>query len=374
MEYNLESIPENLRRFIDPSLDRDTRIMAARGLVPIPAEDMALVLYYLTFDKDDEVVNESKQSLFTLPYNTLERVLSNESVPDGLLDYFAKNTENDIHFEKIIINNATSDSTIQYLAENIHNQYLIELISDNHQRILRSHEIVYALSKNPAISRSNLDKVISFISLYLEKEVNIPQALQDSSEEPQQVDQSEAIVESVESSFLDEVEIPEEFLEEEGEEGELDLEEEQSPKYQNLFFAIKSMTLPEKLKLCIMGNAEARRILVKEPNRVVALAALKNPRMTDMEINIAAQSTSVSEEVLREISNNRDWTKHYDIKVSLVTNPKSPADVSMNFIRHMRDKDLKLLSRSKNVPGVVSTAARRILMQKEESQKLKLQS
>lgn len=374
MEYNLESIPENLRRFIDPSLDRDTRIMAARGLVPIPAEDMALVLYYLTFDKDDEVVNESKQSLFTLPDNTLERVLSNESVPDGLLDYFAKNTENDIHFEKIIINNATSDSTIQYLAENIHNQYLIELISDNHQRILRSHEIVYALSKNPAISRSNLDKVISFISLYLEKEVNIPQALQDSSEEPQQVDQSEAIVESVESSFLDEVEIPEEFLEEEGEEGELDLEEEQSPKYQNLFFAIKSMTLPEKLKLCIMGNAEARRILVKEPNRVVALAALKNPRMTDMEINIAAQSTSVSEEVLREISNNRDWTKHYDIKVSLVTNPKSPADVSMNFIRHMRDKDLKLLSRSKNVPGVVSTAARRILMQKEESQKLKLQS
>ncbi|HSG30006.1 MAG TPA: hypothetical protein VLB82_00505 [Thermodesulfobacteriota bacterium] len=374
MEYNLESIPENLRRFIDPSLDRDTRIMAARGLIPIPPEDMALVLYYLTFDKDDEVVNESKQSLFTLPYNTLERVLSNESVPDGLLDYFAKNTENDIHFEKIIINNATSDSTIQYLAENIHNQYLIELISDNHQRILRSHEIVYALSKNPAISRSNLDKVISFISLYLEKEVNIPQALQDSSEEPQQVDQSEAIVESVESSFLDEVEIPEEFLEEEGEEGELDLEEEQSPKYQNLFFAIKSMTLPEKLKLCIMGNAEARRILVKEPNRVVALAALKNPRMTDMEINIAAQSTSVSEEVLREISNNRDWTKHYDIKVSLVTNPKSPADVSMNFIRHMRDKDLKLLSRSKNVPGVVSTAARRILMQKEESQKLKLQS
>lgn len=374
MEYNLESIPENLRRFIDPSLDRDTRIMAARGLVPIPLEDMALVLYYLTFDKDDEVVNESKQSLFTLPYNTLERVLSNESVPDGLLDYFAKNTENDIHFEKIIINNATSDSTIQYLAENIHNQYLIELISDNHQRILRSHEIVDALSKNPAISRSTLDKVISFISLYLEKEVNIPQALQDSSEEPQQVDQSEAIVESVESSFLDEVEIPEEFLEEEGEEGELDLEEEQSPKYQNLFFAIKSMTLPEKLKLCIMGNAEARRILVKEPNRVVALAALKNPRMTDMEINIAAQSTSVSEEVLREISNNRDWTKHYDIKVSLVTNPKSPADVSMNFIRHMRDKDLKLLSRSKNVPGVVSTAARRILMQKEESQKLKLQS
>ncbi|NIV41585.1 MAG: hypothetical protein GWN11_04530 [Candidatus Dadabacteria bacterium] len=123
-----------------------------------------------------------------------------------------------------------------------------------------------------------------------------------------------------------------------------------------------------------MGNAEARRILIKEPNRVVALAALKNPRMSDIEVSLAAQSTTVSEEVLREIANNREWTKHYDIKLSLVTNPKSPADVSMNFIRHMRDKDLKQISRSKNVPGVISSAARRIIQQKQESQKHKLQS
>ncbi|NIP38424.1 MAG: hypothetical protein GWM89_05080 [Candidatus Dadabacteria bacterium] len=134
------------------------------------------------------------------------------------------------------------------------------------------------------------------------------------------------------------------------------------------------MKLPEKLKLCLMGNAEARRILIKEPNRVVALAALKNPRMSDIEVSLAAQSTTVSEEVLREIANNREWTKHYDIKLSLVTNPKSPADVSMNFIRHMRDKDLKQISRSKNVPGVISSAARRIIQQKQESQKHKLQS
>ncbi|NIU86526.1 MAG: hypothetical protein GWN56_04280, partial [Nitrosopumilaceae archaeon] len=53
---------------------------------------------------------------------------------------------------------------------------------------------------------------------------------------------------------MDDVEIPEEFIEEEEEVGDLELEEEQSMKHQNLLFAIKSMTLPEKLKLCIMGN------------------------------------------------------------------------------------------------------------------------
>ena len=377
MKYNFDAVPENLKKFIDPSLDRDTRLMAAQGLVPIPPEEMALVLFYLTSDDDQQIVKESEKSLFSIPDNAIERVLSNSSSPPELLDYFARKSENDNHIEKIIINNATSDSTIQHLAQTSHNQTLIELISDNHQRILRSDEIVDALSKNPAISRSTLDKVISFISLYLEKHVKIPDFLKDQphedSEIQEQLQDAEMKVAEVEVSFLDDIEIPEEFIEEKEVDGQLELEEdEQSTISQNILFAIKKMSLPEKLKLCLIGNTEARRVLVKEPNRIVALAALRNPRITDMEISLAAQSTSVSEDVLREIGNNRDWTRHYDVKVSLVNNPKSPPDISMNFIRHMRDRDLKVISKSKNVPGVVSSAAKRIVQQKLESQSLKL--
>jgi hypothetical protein len=377
MKYNFDAVPENLKKFIDPSLDRDTRLMAAQGLVPIPPEDMALVLFYLTSDDDQQIVKESEKSLFSIPDNAIARVLSNSSSPPELLDYFARKSENDNHIEKIILNNATSDSTIQHLAQTSHNQTLIELISDNHQRILRSDEIVDALSKNPAISRSTLDKVISFISLYLEKHVKIPDFLKDQphedSEIQEQLQDAEMKVAEVEVSFLDDIEIPEEFIEEKEVDGQLELEEdEQSTIYQNIIFAIKKMSLPEKLKLCLIGNAEARRALVKEPNRIIALAALRNPRITDMEISLAAQSTSVSEDILREIGNNRDWTRHYDVKVSLVNNPKSPPDISMNFIRHMRDRDLKVISKSKNVPGVVSAAAKRIVQQKQESQSLKL--
>ena len=377
MKYDFDAVPENLKKFIDPSLDRDTRLMAARGLVPIPPEEMALVLFYLTSDDDEEIVKESEKSLSSIPDNAIDRVLSNSSSPSELLDYFARKSENDNHIEKIILNNSTSDSTIQHLAQNVRNQTLIELISDNHQRILRSHEIVDALSQNPSISRSTLDKVISFITLYLEKHVKIPDFLKDQphedSEIQEQLQDAEMNVAEVEVSFLDEIEIPEEFIEENEFNGQLELEEdEQSTTYQNILFAIKKLSLPEKLKLCLIGNAAARRALIKEPNRIVALAALRNPRITDMEISLAAQSTSVSEDVLREIGNNRDWTRHYDVKVSLVNNPKSPPDISMNFIRHMRDRDLRVISTSKNVPGVVRVAAKRIIQQKQESQSLKL--
>lgn len=375
MNDNIQQLPENLRRFVDPSLDRDMRLMAARGLVPIPPEDMAHVLSYLITDDDSEIVQEAEKSIQALPQNILERLLAGTSAPSQLLDYFSRNTDNEKYLEFAIINPRTPDSTIEYLAEHVHVQKLIDLISDNHQRILRSHEIVDALSRNPAISRSTLDKVISFVSLYLEKEIVVPERLQQNiSDDMTQEDllDAEQKIAEVSSSFLDKVELSEEFIEEKEIEEEEDLEEEQSVVYQNLLFAIKKMKLPEKLKLCLLGNAEARRILIKEPNRVVALAVLKNPKITEVEVNLAAQSTSVSEDILREIAKNREWARHYDIKYSLVTNPKSPPDISMNFLRHIRERDLREISRSKNVPGVIATAAKRIIQQKQESQKLKL--
>lgn len=377
MNNNIYTVPDNLRKFIDPSLDRDTRLMAARGLVPIPPEDMALVLFYLTSDSDQEIVKESEKSLFSIPSNAMERVLSNNSSSPEFLDYIAKKSEHESYIEKIILNNNTHDSTIQFLAQNIHNQTLIELISDNHQRILRSHEIVGALSKNPAISRSTIDKVISFITLYLEKEIKITDYIKEHDrKDPEPLEQekdTEIRVAEVKDSFLDEIEIPEELVEEHEVDGQIELEEdEQSVTCQNLLFTIKKMSFPEKLKLCLLGNAEARRVLIKDPNRIVALAALRNPRITDMEIALASQSTTVSEEVLREIGNERNWTRNYEVKVSLVLNPKSPPDISMNFIRHMRERDLKEISRSKNVPGVVSSAAKRIIQKKLESKKINL--
>lgn len=111
MKYDFDAVPENLKKYIDPSLDRDTMLMAAQGLVPIPPEDMALVLFYLTSDDDQQIVKESEKSLFTIPDNAIERVLSNSSSPPELLDYFARKSENDNHIEKIILNNSSSSSS-----------------------------------------------------------------------------------------------------------------------------------------------------------------------------------------------------------------------------------------------------------------------
>jgi len=129
------------------------------------------------------------------------------------------------------------------------------------------------------------------------------------------------------------------------------------------------MNIAERVKLAILGNKEARTILVRDPNRIVSGAVLKNPRLTDMEIINIAQSKTVDEDILREISMARRWAKIYQVKVALVNNPKTPSHVSLNLIRHLRDRELRGLLGNKNLPGVITSTARKIMQERTKEWK-----
>ena len=124
------------------------------------------------------------------------------------------------------------------------------------------------------------------------------------------------------------------------------------------------MSVFQKIKLARLGNAEARGLLVRDRNKVVAIAAVSSPKVGDAEIVTFAQSRSVCDEVLRQIANNRQWTRSYPVKLALATNPKTAQPTAMKFVNFLHDKDLRSLVKSKDVPSVVSAHARRILMRK----------
>jgi len=367
MKDFLERIPESVRRFIDPSLPKEMRLMVAQGFIPVQPKDLALVLYCLTLDENEEISNEATKSLKSIPEGVMINVLADPFTPPQLLDYMARNTESESQLQKIILNPSVSDSTIVYLAETLHIQSLIDLIASNQERILRSADIVEALSKNHSISRSTLDRVISFFRLYLDKKGEVPEFLggdesdQEASEE--QVEEvKSAVMEEVQESFLDGIGFSEDLVEE----SEEDIGE---TRRENLLHIIKQMNIAERVKLAILGNKEARTILVRDPNRIVSGAVLKNPRLTDMEIINIAQSKTVDEDILREISMARRWAKIYQVKVALVNNPKTPSHVSLNLIRHLRDRELRGLLGNKNLPGVITSTARKIMQERTKEWK-----
>jgi hypothetical protein len=140
--------------------------------------------------------------------------------------------------------------------------------------------------------------------------------------------------------------------------------EEEKEANSSLHSQIKEMTMAQKIKLSMFGNQSARAILIRDPNKLISLFVLKNARITDQEIVEFARNKDLSETILREIANNGVWMKNYAVKVSIVCNAKVPNTLALKWLGHLLPKDLQKVSKSRDVPQVVSTQAKRLLARK----------
>lgn len=121
------------------------------------------------------------------------------------------------------------------------------------------------------------------------------------------------------------------------------------------------MTVPQKIKLAMFGNSVARRLLISDSNKTIVEFVLKNPRLGLNEIESFLKSTTLSDHVIRLIAANPEYMKPYLHKVLLVSNPKTPQDISLKWLRYLNETELKKLSKSKNVPQLVAQGAGRLV-------------
>jgi hypothetical protein len=213
--------------------------------------------------------------------------------------------------------------------------------------MVRAPEIVEALGSNPLTGRAVIDRILSFLG------VELPNA--DEEWDPQEISEEDAEA-ALRAVLGEELGGFARALTEESESASSDAT--------NLYAMIQKMTVFQKIKLARLGNKEARGLLVKDRNKVVAVAAISSPKITTNEVITIAQSRNVHDEVLRMISMNRQWTRAYRVKLALSTNPKCPQPMAMKFVNYLQDSDLKAIMKSKDVPTAVSTHARRTLMKK----------
>jgi len=121
---------------------------------------------------------------------------------------------------------------------------------------------------------------------------------------------------------------------------------------------ISSLNVARRIALAMKGTREERAILIRDPNKLVSVAVLSSPKMTEPEIESIAKMGSIAEEILRMIANTRAWMKRYGIVVALARNPKTPVAISMNLLARLTDKDLRAISTDRNVPEVLRVTAR----------------
>jgi hypothetical protein len=364
----VEQLPESIRRFCNPSAPAPARMMAARGMVPVKGEEQVMILLQFSADPDSALAQAATGALHKLPEAVLLPACSGE-LAASFLDRLAElcMIRDDV-LELVVANARTDSGTIEWIALRC-SEKVSERIAVNEQRLLAAPAIIEALYKNKNTRMSTADRLIE-LAARNNRVLDLPvfqahveairgQLIPEPTEEPLPSDIAFSQALAEDSSSPD-------ILEGAGAE---DGEEEVKQKFLPLMMRIRTMSSGEKMRLALVGSAGARALLVRDKNKTVSYAAITSPAIGENEIPPIARSKEVSEEILRTIGNNRTWTKSYEVKMALIFNPRCPVGISLRFVAHLRDSDLKELSRSRGVAQPLKSAAMQRIQTKEKKEK-----
>jgi hypothetical protein len=339
------------------------RSMAARGLMPLAPADQVAVLYQLSLDTESTLAQSSRATAASLPEKLLAGTLAAPNTDARILDFFAQLiTDKPAVFDAIALNPSVADQTIATLAARAGSRE-VDQIAQNEQRLLRHPEIIAAMYMNRRARMSTIDRVVE---LAVRNSVRVPglaawdevaRALTGSPPVSAEADAMFAALAATagrDDSVLTTGDAEQALPEEEHAQPAPDANEEDERK----------LTIPMKIRLATLGDAFERAKRIRDPVRMVAMAAIKSPGVTDIEAARYAGNQALAEDVIRYIAANRNWTKVYGVKVSLCRNPKAPIAETARFLPFLRQKDLVNLSKSKSVPSAVAAQARKLISQR----------
>ena len=139
-----------------------------------------------------------------------------------------------------------------------------------------------------------------------------------------------------------------------------------APIRENALQKINRLDVKGRIQLALKGNKEERSLLIRDGTKVVALAVLEAPKLSDGEVEKFASQKNVLESVLRQIPLKRRFMKNYKVVRNLVANPRTPLDLGLGLMKHLLVADLKNLSANKEVSETVRKLALKMYKQKEE--------
>jgi hypothetical protein len=328
----------------------------ARGFLPLPQDDLIAVLAFLTNSVDANLAAAAKTSLTDVPSRSVHAFASNESAPAEHLALLMRATDDPFILEALIRNRALPDALVAEVAA-VADAAVQEIVVINQARILRAPEILDALLANPNLTADVRRRVMETREEFFDKKARAAAAepVEADEDAPMLTLSEEPIADLLEKAAVDETDAPPPALME---------SEKTDDKKLSVFSQILVMSVSDKVKLAFKGGKTERVILVRDHNKLVCSAVMRNPRMSELEVEGIATMRNVEEEVLRIISMKREWSSKYTIALSLARNPKCPVGVVLSLINRLTLRDLKGLKDDKGVSDTVRSLARKMYLQR----------
>lgn len=387
-------IPTDLRGKLVPDAPLDERLKLAKGRVDLAPDLLLNTLYVLVGDPDPQVKEAAIGTLEGLSSAQVTEGLGFRTHPKVLELLVEARLDDQDFLERAYQLASANDRTCRMIARAA-GAPLVETISRNQQRLLMTPEVFLDLQGNEHAEPRQLERVEAFLRMqgslpgqddaapdedaptnwaevkvtdlterFAEAEVaaallGLPSPFTNPDVADKlgtlmlQREDSDALSEKFVFSFVDD---GEEFGGALTTDDKLDRDEVVSMEQ-----TIREMKVGKRIKLAYLGNAEARKILLRDKSKQVAVAVVKSGRMSDSEAASAAGNKNLHMDVLREIAMNKEFLRKYKVKVALANNPKTPVSVAVTLVKQLHRADLASLARNKGVPSVVSKSALKLV-------------
>jgi hypothetical protein len=369
-DIELDKLPPAAQKVLSAEAPPQVKLLAARGVIPgAKPGDIVLVVSVLSKSADPKLAETARATLAKLPPPILQGALSADLPGSVILELSRAYPNQHEVITSLLRMPRIGTAALEFLADTA-DERAGELIATNEELMLKHPTVIEKLYMNKRVRMSTADRLVE-LAVRHNLELQIPAFA-----EAAQAIKNELIMEPAEEPYFDDVlfkeanELGEKLrldaenpdTHELDEEGEERLKAEVLP----LHAKIAQMTVSQKIRAATLGSAGERLILVRDPNRLVATAAVKSPLLRENEAAQISASRAVSDDVLRQIALNREFTRSYTVKINLVMNPRTPLTFATRLIPHLRDSDLRILAKSKNVSAAIGQAVRQQLSRKQK--------
>jgi hypothetical protein len=317
--------------------NRELLELAAGGMLPLPPEQLLPLQVSLARGADPEIAERAVASLRTIDPRVASPFLAQEAGPAELAFFAAENTH-PLILETILRRRDVPRLLLVDLARRL-SPDLQELLLLRQDAIVEEPSILDALEANRQISQYTQRRVKEYREHLLPQRSAAARAAFAEAEEHLTDEELSVAIAAVRR------------LPVEGEaEEHTGLSEGQ----------IRMLTVPQRLRLTRGASRSMKQILLRDPNSQVAVAVLHHNNFSEQEMEQIARSRQMSEEVLLDVSKRREWVARYNICRALVGNPKTPVAISVRLLPRISVRDLKLVSRDRNLPDAVRSSASRL--------------
>lgn len=364
------------QRFAGSAVPANLRQAAARGKALLPPGDLVIAVYqaaaYSEAGQDTDTAKIARDTAAALD-EKLVRAAFQASLPAPVLDFLARALHpQPFALELLLRHRNTADATIEFLAS-VGTTEALDTIALDEQRLLQAPAIIAALYLNPKARASTALRAVE-LAARNNKVVDIP-GFEDLVASLNGVALSEAndrkfqaAVESGAGVTVVEPEVdPDKITQEDVERTQAAEEAPRSDdKAEEVKKRFEDLPVPHQIRLATLGTAFDRSIAIRSTIRTVAMAAIRSPAVRPNEAIKYAGNRALHEDVIRYIANKKEWTQLAAIRLSLINNNKTPLGVALRFLPFLHQRDLKGVSKSRNIPGPLVKAAKELLAKREK--------